>query len=97
MWASSLQSCTCKYHVELAGSHLTRFGRTSPTLPLLVLVYSLRRYCYKNVPLIVRLAVSYAWLVSMSIVVLVPLDIYTTFENEHGFKIIEIIWKISYW
>lgn len=56
----------------------------------------LKRYCSDTVPVSVRVATAYAWLTSFSIVVLVPLDVYTTLMQKPE-PAIGVMWNISYW
>ena len=56
----------------------------------------LKRYCSDTVPVSVRVATAYAWLTSFSIVVLVPLDVYTTLVQKPE-PAIGVMWNISYW
>jgi hypothetical protein len=58
----------------------------------------LRRYADPRRVTVVVLAVAwYAWLVSLSVVALVPLDVYTTLTGTNVGDVIVILWKVSYW
>jgi hypothetical protein len=60
------------------------------------IAWLLRRYAAPSVPYIVLAATAYAWTVSMSIVLVVPLDVASTLlkRPERG---ISILWQITYW
>lgn len=49
-----------------------------------------------SVSYVVRLVVGYAWLVSFSIVVLVPIDVYRTLSNIESASL-GVLWNVSYW
>ena len=38
-----------------------------------------------------------AWLTSLSVVALVPLDVFFTLSDRKETKLVEILWEISYW
>jgi hypothetical protein len=65
-------------------------------LVLGVIVLLLRRYAGPNVPVVVKLATSYAWLTSLSIVVIVPIDVYTTLTKQQT-PVMGVLWDICYW
>jgi hypothetical protein len=56
----------------------------------------LRRYAAPSVPYIVLAATAYAWAVSMSIVLITPIDVWAALKHqpERG---ISILWRITYW
>ncbi len=56
----------------------------------------LRRYAAPSVPYIVLAATAYAWAVSMSIVLVTPLDVAATLMHEPE-PAVSILWKITYW
>lgn len=56
----------------------------------------LRRYCANTVAVSVRIATAYAWLTSMAVVVIVPLDVYSTLDHEKPPEL-GIMWDIAYW
>lgn len=56
----------------------------------------LRRYAAPSVPYVVLLATAYAWLTSFSIVVLVPIDVWTTLAKRPN-SAINVMWAICYW
>eukprot|EP00775_Hariotina_reticulata_P003223 gene3223-3500_t len=60
------------------------------------IAWLLRHYAAPSVPYIVLAATAYAWTVSMSIVLIVPLDVASTLlkRPERG---ISILWQITYW
>lgn len=60
------------------------------------IAWLLRRYAAPSVPYIVLAATSYAWAVSMSIVLVTPIDVWATLAHqpERG---ISVLWRISYW
>lgn len=60
------------------------------------IAYLLRRYAAPSVPLIVLAATAYAWAVSMSIVLITPLDVAATLAHEPE-PAISTLWKITYW
>ncbi len=59
----------------------------------------LRRYADPfRVTFLVMATAFYAWLTSLSVVALVPLDAFTVLEgSENHIPAITILWKISYW
>ena len=58
----------------------------------------LRRYADPlRVTLIVVTIAWFSWLVSLSVVALVPLDVYTTLVGFGNIHAITILWKLSYW
>ncbi len=60
------------------------------------IVALLRRYAARTVPWVVLLATAYAWLTSMSIVVITPLDVETTLTKTPS-KALGVLWQIAYW
>jgi hypothetical protein len=56
----------------------------------------LRRYAAPSVPYIVLVTTAYAWAVSMSIVLITPIDVWAALKHqpERG---ISILWRITYW
>jgi hypothetical protein len=58
----------------------------------------IRRYAGQGVELVVKGATAYAWLTSMCIVALVPLDVWTTLAQiTAGRAFVGVLWSISYW
>lgn len=60
------------------------------------IAWLLRRYAAPSVPYIVLAATAYAWAVSMSIVLITPIDVWAALKHqpERG---ISILWRITYW
>ncbi|KAF8067159.1 lmbrd2 [Scenedesmus sp. PABB004] len=56
----------------------------------------LRRYAAPSVPLVVSGATAYAWLVSMSIVLITPMDVAAALAHAPE-AAIGVLWKITYW
>lgn len=65
-------------------------------LILASIVALLRRYCSKNVSLVIQLTTAYAWLVSFSIVALTPIDVWATMTSKPQ-RSVEYLWDVSYW
>mmetsp|Transcript_1606 Transcript_1606/g.5606 ORF Transcript_1606/g.5606 Transcript_1606/m.5606 type:complete len:679 (+) Transcript_1606:200-2236(+) len=63
---------------------------------LLLTVGLLRYYKGTDVPLHVQLSVALGWLFSLSIVILVPIDVVTTL-NEIRVPYVPVLWSLSYW
>ncbi len=58
----------------------------------------LHRYAApKRVSFLVLLISWYGWLTSFSVVVLVPLDVYTTLSGEGNDTVVLYLWRVSYW
>ncbi|KAF8012253.1 hypothetical protein BT93_I0398 [Corymbia citriodora subsp. variegata] len=68
------------------------------SLPLTVgmVMFTLRYFAGPEVPRYVLFTVGYAWFCSLSIIILVPADIWTTIYN-HGGGGISFFWSWSYW
>ncbi|KAI6699511.1 hypothetical protein NL676_013835, partial [Syzygium grande] len=68
------------------------------SLPLTVgmVVFTLRYFAGPEVPRYVLFTVGYAWFCSLSIIILVPADIWTT-NIHHGGGGISFFWSWSYW
>lgn len=60
------------------------------------IAWLLRRYAAPSVPYIVLATTAYAWAVSMSIVLITPLDVAATLMHEPE-PAISVFWKITYW
>ncbi|KAE8725683.1 homeobox-leucine zipper protein ATHB-6-like [Hibiscus syriacus] len=76
------------------------FYLISLPLTLGMVVFTLRYFAGPDVPRYVRFTVGYAWFCSLSIIILVPADIWTTISkpenaNENGG--ISFFWSWSYW
>ncbi|BAT73414.1 uncharacterized protein HKW66_Vig0011320 [Vigna angularis] len=69
------------------------------SLPLTVgmVLFTLRYYAAPRVPRYVLFTVGYTWLSSLSIIVLVPADIWTTISSYHENGGISFFWSWSYW
>lgn len=39
----------------------------------------------------------YAWLMSLSVIALVPIDVLFTVSDEGNVGLVDILWKVSYW
>ncbi|KAI8464460.1 MAG: LMBR1-like membrane protein-domain-containing protein, partial [Monoraphidium minutum] len=57
----------------------------------------LRRYAAPSVPLVVKATTAYAWLVAFVVVVLVPIDVFTTLSLQSGDVAVDIMWKTCFW
>lgn len=67
-------------------------------LAALLAVLLLHRYAAPGrVSLAVLAVVWYAWLTSLSVVALVPVDVFTTMAGYGNTAAITLLWKISYW
>lgn len=69
------------------------------SLPLTagMVLFTLRYYAAPRVPSYVLFTVGYTWLSSLSIIVLVPADIWTTISSYHENWGISFFWSWSYW
>ncbi|TKY60249.1 LMBR1 domain-containing protein A [Spatholobus suberectus] len=69
------------------------------SLPLTVgmVLLTLRYYAAPHVPRYVLFTVGYTWLSSLSIIILVPADIWTTISSYHENGGISFFWSWSYW
>ncbi|KAK9807047.1 hypothetical protein WJX72_011975 [[Myrmecia] bisecta] len=59
-------------------------------------LYQLGRYAAPNTPAAVKLITATAWVTSISIVVLVPIDVWTTLNNKPQ-GAIGVLWDCCYW
>ncbi len=59
-------------------------------------MYRLRKYASPRVPLLVRLIAGVGWFTSISIIAIVPIDVWTTLNGGDNSSIF-IMWKICYW
>eukprot|EP00884_Botryococcus_braunii_P014847 jgi/Botrbrau1/23363/Bobra.0051s0016.1 len=59
-------------------------------------MFLIRRYAAPSVPILVRFIASIGWLTSISIVALVPIDVWTTL-NHNSSESILILWMSCYW
>lgn len=50
-----------------------------------------------RVSFVVRLTTWYGWLTTLSVVALVPLDVYMTLSGQGDKDVTTILWKVSYW
>ncbi|KAK7369321.1 hypothetical protein VNO80_11358 [Phaseolus coccineus] len=62
-----------------------------------MVLFTLRYYAAPRVPSYVLFTVGYTWLSSLSIIVLVPADIWTTISSYHENGGISFFWSWSYW
>lgn len=58
---------------------------------------SIRRYAARNLEVAVQLATAYAWLTSMMVIALVPIDVWGAYTQSPSTKPIFILWNIAYW
>ncbi|KAK9713087.1 hypothetical protein RND81_06G001900 [Saponaria officinalis] len=72
------------------------FYLISLPLTLGMVVITLKYFAGPHVPRYVFLTVGYAWFSSLSIIILVPADIWTTM-NGHYNHVISVSWSLSYW
>ena len=56
----------------------------------------LRRYCADTVVWSVRITTAFAWLTSMMVVAVVPLDVYSTLKHEKP-AALGVMWNIAFW
>ena len=64
----------------------------------LLAIWLLRLYADPHrVTVIVLVVAWYAWLTSLSVVALVPLDVFTTLSGKGNTDVIGYLWKASYW
>ncbi|KAI4296401.1 hypothetical protein L6164_036362 [Bauhinia variegata] len=68
------------------------------SLPLTIgmVILTLRYFAGPDVPKYVFFTVAYTWFCSLSIIVLVPADIWTTINGDHS-GVISFLWSLSYW
>ncbi len=59
-------------------------------------MHRLRKYASPRVPLLVRLIAGVGWFTSISIIAIVPIDVWTTLNGGDNSSIF-IMWKICYW
>ncbi|KAI8462677.1 MAG: LMBR1-like membrane protein-domain-containing protein [Monoraphidium minutum] len=65
---------------------------------LLVCIFILlKRYAAPSVPLVVEAATSYAWLVAFIVVVLVPIDVFTTLTARADTAALNVLWQVCFW
>lgn len=70
-----------------------------------MVIYTLQHFASPKVARHVRIVVGYAWFVNMSIVILVPLDVWTTIRRENSKAgaicaqrpVINVLWSLPYW
>ncbi|WJX47512.1 hypothetical protein P8452_34190 [Trifolium repens] len=69
------------------------------SLPLTVamVIFTLRYFAAPSVPLYVLFTVGYTWFVSLSIIILVPADIWVTISSKLDNGGISFFWSWSYW
>ncbi|KAK9907685.1 hypothetical protein WJX75_008089 [Coccomyxa subellipsoidea] len=63
---------------------------------LVAVLFLLRRYASPRVPLLVRLIAAVGWMTSISIIAIVPIDVWTTLNGGNN-KSVFIMWAICYW
>ncbi|KAG2481922.1 hypothetical protein HYH03_019121 [Edaphochlamys debaryana] len=56
----------------------------------------LRRYCAKSVMLTVKVTTAYAWLISMAVVAIVPLDVFSTLDDKKPSEL-GVMWDVAFW
>jgi hypothetical protein len=56
----------------------------------------LRRYAAPSVPWVVRLSTAYAWLTAFSVIVFVPIDVWSTLADKPQ-TALTVFWQIAYW
>ena len=57
----------------------------------------LRRYAAPSVPAVVKAATAYAWLVAFVVVVLVPMDVFSTLVGRQDNRVVDVMWQVCYW
>ncbi|CAL0325112.1 unnamed protein product [Lupinus luteus] len=73
------------------------FYLISLPLTLGMVIFPLRYFAGPDVPRYVLFTVGYTWLSSLSIIVLVPADIWATISSNHETGGISFFWSWSYW
>ncbi|XP_019463615.1 PREDICTED: LMBR1 domain-containing protein 2 homolog A-like isoform X1 [Lupinus angustifolius] len=73
------------------------FYLISLPLTLGMVIFPLRYFAGPDVPRYVLFTVGYTWLSSLSIIVLVPADIWATISSNHETAGISFFWSWSYW
>ncbi|KAK4264948.1 hypothetical protein QN277_026061 [Acacia crassicarpa] len=73
------------------------FYLISLPLTLCLVFFTLRYFSGPHVPRYVLLTVGYAWFCSLSIIILVPADIWETISSRHKNGTISYLWSWSYW
>ncbi|WJX46547.1 hypothetical protein P8452_33337 [Trifolium repens] len=68
------------------------------SLPMTIgmVIFTLKYFSGPDVPKYVFFTVAYAWFCSLSIIILVPADIWTTLNNNYN-GAISFLWSLSYW
>ncbi|KAK2383518.1 LMBR1 domain-containing protein A [Trifolium repens] len=61
-----------------------------------MVIFTLKYFSGPDVPKYVFFTVAYAWFCSLSIIILVPADIWTTLNNNYN-GAISFLWSLSYW
>ncbi|XP_061336561.1 uncharacterized protein LOC133283681 isoform X1 [Gastrolobium bilobum] len=69
------------------------------SLPLTtgMVIFTLRYFAGPEVPRYVLFTVGYTWFCSLSIIILVPADIWATLSSHHENGVISFFWSWSYW
>ncbi|XP_028752340.1 LMBR1 domain-containing protein 2 homolog A [Neltuma alba] len=73
------------------------FYLISLPLTLGLVLFTLRYFSGPHVPRFVLFTVGYAWFCSLSIIILVPADIWETISSRHKNGSISFLWSWSYW
>lgn len=63
-----------------------------PTTPC-----SVRRYKAPTVSGVVLFVVGVSWMTAMSVVALVPIDVYTSLSGAKAPAALDVLWSLSYW
>ncbi|XP_028790134.1 LMBR1 domain-containing protein 2 homolog A-like, partial [Neltuma alba] len=72
------------------------FYMFSLALTIGMVIFTLKYFAGPDVPKYVFFTVAYTWFCSISIIVLVPADIWTTIHGDYNGEI-SILWSLSYW
>ncbi|KAJ7956781.1 LMBR1 domain-containing protein 2-like A [Quillaja saponaria] len=73
------------------------FYLISLPLTLGMVIYTLKYFAGPEVPRYVYFTVGYAWFCSLSVIILVPADIWATMSSHHENGGISFFWSWSYW
>lgn len=57
----------------------------------------IRKFAARNLEVAVQLATAYAWLTSMMVIALVPIDVWGAYTQSPSTKPIFILWNVAYW
>lgn len=71
---------------------------TAPTQKHSQHTCSIKRYAASNVEFVIKVATAYAWLTAMCVIVLVPVDVWSTYAGKDSMRgTISVFWNTAYW